>query len=261
MRIAIALCALCTGCVFEDADPAVDIPPPREPYGLVKTKAIAGELPVGGIDGDGAGGLWIAYFLHGWADAAHADVRLVHLDADGNKLLEHRWTEQTRPSGIAADGDTVWMNMLVGSFSTESTLRQIDASTGVTLRSIPMNEQVIDLDITGDELRLGTFDGDVIALDRTSGQELWRGTLIGAPEGYTGTARGFTTDDTGAMWMMSNGYWLERYTADLQPGGVFTGAPFEGHHTTAFDVFLAWDDGLIAATENQISWLAPRDGR
>ena len=259
MRIAIALCAVCTGCVV-DSGPDVEIPPPREPYGLVKTKAIAGELPVAGIDGDGAGGLWIAYHLEGWGGAARADnVRLVHLDADGNKLLEHRWTEEVRPSGIAVDGDTIWMNMIVGSFTNESTLRQIEASTGVTLRSISQDQQVIDLDIAGDELRLGTFDGDVIALDRTSGQQMWRATLIGSPQGFTGTARGFTTDDTGAMWMMSNGYWLERYTADLQAGGVFTGAPFEGHHTTAFEVFLAWDHGLIAATENQISWLAPRE--
>jgi outer membrane protein assembly factor BamB len=252
MRIAIALCALGTGCVT--AEPDVEVPNPREPYDMVKTKSIAGELPVFGVDGDGAGGLWILYFAT-WSDEAS----VVHLDENGAKLAEHRWYADFPPSGIARDGDTLWINDPGINFESPKTVRQIDGETGDTLRTVTLDEhQVVDIDVFDDELRLGTFDGRVIALDRASGVETWRGTLIGAPDGYTGTSRGFTTDDDGAMWVMSSGYWLEKYTPDFAGAGVFRAAPFEGHHTTAFEVFLAWDGGLIAATENQISWLVPR---
>ncbi|MFN0250971.1 MAG: hypothetical protein ACKV2T_29120 [Kofleriaceae bacterium] len=253
MRIVIALCAMGMGCVTE---PEVEVPGPREPYDMVKTKSIAGELPVFGVDGDGAGGLWILYHAS-WADEAS----VVRLDENGTKLAEHRWFASAPPSGIARDGDTLWISDPGASFESPKTLTQIDGATGATLRTVMHDEhEAIDIDVFGDELRLGTFDGRVVALDRTTTMEKWRGTLIGAPDGFTGTARGLTTDDDGAMWVMSSGYWLEKYTPELAGAGVFRAAPFEGHHTTAFEVFLAWDGGLIAATENQITWLAPRGG-
>ncbi len=250
MRIAISLCVFSTACVTTETP---EVPSPREPYDLVKTKAIAGELPVVGLDGDGSGGLWLAYYFD-------EQTRIVHLDPDGDKLVEHVWAAgEGRASGLALDGDSLWINVRDGGSLSGRTLelRQIDAATGTTLRTLPESRDVIDIDVFGDELRLGLFDGRAVGLERASGVQRWENRLV-PWNGAANTARGFTTDDDGAMWMMSLGYWLEKYTPAFEGAGVFTGAPFEGHHTTDFDVFLAWDGGLIAATENQISWLVPR---
>jgi hypothetical protein len=108
-------------------------------FPLTKTRAMAGELPVAGIDGDRAGGLWIAYQLQPGGPSAPADVHVVHLDAEGKQRSEWQYNDETTPvSGLAFSGDAVWLNYsysggYVAGYSGDNHIRKLDPSSGHVL--------------------------------------------------------------------------------------------------------------------------------
>ena len=80
-------------------------------FELATVRTMRGELPIAGVDSDGAGGLWIAYSLSGGDYYANDDVRVVHLDAAGTKDKEFRFKDEFADvHGLAFDGHAVWLN-------------------------------------------------------------------------------------------------------------------------------------------------------
>lgn len=231
-------------------------PPPNGTFTFTKTRAIAGELPVVGIDSDGAGGLWIGYRVQIGGYYANADVRVVHLDPAGAKLAEFRYDDEyTQVSGLAYGGGAVWLNY--GSIGTGNNhIRKLDPVTGARLGSFATEVGIIDLDVHGGQLRLSNTWNQVIALDMTTGGELWRAPVTAFAED---TQRGIASTASDNLWVVST---QSNKIIRLDPqhhvigAGVtdLLGSPVYG----SGNLQLAWDGSeLILAVGNQIVWLAP----
>jgi hypothetical protein len=239
--------ALVVGCASEDMD-LVE---------LRTVRAMAGELPVAGIDSDGVGGLWIAYWVqHGGFDIED-EVRVVHLDAQGATLAEHRYTDlAAQPSGIAANADSVWLHYggYIDPYQ-HRFVRELDPVTGAVRNQFDVPDEVIDLDIYGGELRLSTFRDQVISVNPQTGAEQWR------TEGYRDSAiqRGIASKSVTEMWIAALDDRI--YLLDKKRGFVGAGThDVLDYDTWTVDVgmYLAWDGThVIAAADGQIVWLLP----
>jgi hypothetical protein len=259
----IVLALVLAGCSLDSGSDSPDAAIPVEPWDLVKTRTMAGELPVVGIDSDRAGGLWIAYALVP-ADAPLADnVRIVHVDASGIKLAEHRWTDpMPRFQGLAFSGDALWLNVASGD---GNHVRKLDPVTGAQLATFMVESGITDLDVDHErgELLLSSHFNRVIALDLTTRVETWRAQLGPVEPGYVGTQSAIAAASNGRLWVASR--YTDRFEvvdATRQVIASYTTEVTAYHHTTDFSLFLAWDGQVgqvIAAAENQISWLAPRE--
>ncbi|MDQ3369551.1 MAG: hypothetical protein M3680_29335 [Myxococcota bacterium] len=225
-------------------------------FQLKKTRAIAGEYPVAGIDSDGAGGVWIAYRLQRGDYYTPDEVHLVHLDANGVKLADHvSMDESTDVSGIAVAGDALWVNY-GGKTGNNEHVRKVDAATGERLASYATEDGIVDIDVHGDELRLSNLWNQIISLDVATGGENWRAPVAGFQDS---TQRGITTMPDGRMWVAS---WFGEsvYLLDAQHqllgSGVIEALGY--NHTIDVGLFLAWDgQQLIVVIDNQIIWFTP----
>lgn len=258
----VVVLALASGCV-ENGTPDY-VPPDPDPLPqLLRTRRMAGELPVVGIDSDRAGGLWIAYSLRKGDYYADTDLRLVHLNAAGTKLAELRiHDEHINAMGIAFDGTALWLNF--ANQIDDPHVRAIDATTGAELHRWTVEGGVSDLEVDdarGELVLSSTFDR-VVAIDLATGVETRRLQLRPATAGWQGqqSALALTTD--GSMWIASR-FWdhLEVRDPSGVPVATYTTDLGSDHHTTDYSLFIAWDaqrGEVIAADENQISWLALR---
>ena len=233
---------------------------PDGTFDFVKTKSIAGEYPVVGIDTDRAGGLWIAYQIRSGDYYATDTTRVVHRDASGVKTKEFVYTDDyTNVSGLAFSGDAVWLNY--GNWDASSGnlhVRKLDPVTGARLGSFGLEHGIIDLDVHEDELRLSYEWNEVISLDLTTGGENWRERHTLFEDG--GTQRGIATTADGNMWIAS---WTTSTIHLVDPSFrvIAKGHTklLDGGHTIDAGVHLAWDGReLILAMDGQISWLAPK---
>ncbi|MBL9013465.1 MAG: hypothetical protein JNL83_04765 [Myxococcales bacterium] len=233
---------------------------PDGSFDFVKTRSIAGEYPIVGIDTDRAGGLWIAYQIRNGDYYKPDTTRVVHHDANGVKDKEFVYTDEyTNVSGLAFSGDAVWLNY--GNWDASSGnlhVRKLDPVTGARLGSFGLPHGIIDLDVYQDELRLSYEWNEVISLDLATGGENWR-------QGHTlfedgGTQRGLATTADGNMWIAS---WITStiYLVDPAFDILAKGHTklLDGFHSIDAGVHLAWDGTeLILALDGQITWLAPK---
>ncbi len=245
------------GGASTDAGSATE-PMPTGSFTLRKTRAIAGELPVVGIDSDHAGGLWIAYRVQTGDYYALADVRVVHLDASGTKVAEFRYNDEyTKVSGLAFSGDAIWLNY-ASTGTGNNHIRKLDPATGERIGSFATEIGIVDLDIHGDELRLSNLWNQVISIDRTTGGELWR-TPITAFEASTQRGIASTAQDT--LWVAS---WMTNRITLLDAShhviGSGTTSLLDGQGNGFDSLHLAWDGSeLLIVINNQIAWLAPQN--
>lgn len=268
-RLACVL-ALASGCVEE-------LPPeyvPEEPAPLpqlVRTRTMAGELPVVGIDSDRAGGLWIAYSKQTGDYYAVDDLILAHVDTHGTKVAEFKVAAETHADilGIAFDGHAIWVNhrsATVNGGVAAPYVRAIDATTHLETARYEVEAGISDLEVDDarGELLLSSEYDRVIALDLATGAETWRDQLRATWVGYTGQLSAIALTDDGRLWSASR-FWavLELRDAARQPIATYTEDVTDDHHVTNYRLFLAWDKArqqVIASAENQISWLALRGG-
>lgn len=245
--------ALVAGCATDEPE-SNDVPGDLEgPFELRTVRTIAGELPIAGIDTDGAGGLWIAYSTQTGGYGSNDDVRLVHLDAAGTKTKEFRYTDEYADvEGIAFAGDAVWINHSGGN----DYMRAIDPETGAVLRSFGTETGIVDLDAHDGELRMSVLWDQVVGLDGETGGQRWRAT------GYIDTGssqRGIASMADGRIWVATLG---DRINL-LDPKGHIVGSGTHDlldYDTWTVDVglYLAWDGQyVIVAVDGQISWLEP----
>lgn len=251
------------GCtlLYEQNDSAgpEDPPPPHPPgtgsFQLTKTRSIAGELPVVGMDSDRQGGLWIAYRLQTGDYYSLADVRVVHLDPNGAKLAEFRYNDEyTTVSGLAFSGDALWLNY--GSTGTGNNhIRKLDPATGARIGSFATEIGIVDLTVQNDALLLSNLWNEVISIDQANGGELWRAPITDFEDS---TQRGIAAMADGKLWVASS--------ASDQITLLDASHRVVGHGTTTLldpqwngteGLQLAWDGTeLLLAANNQISWLA-----
>lgn len=263
--LGVAIGPACSLYAENDSGPeSTDAAIPVEPWDLVKTRTMAGELPVVGIDSDRAGGVWIAYALVP-ADSPLVDnVRIVHVDASGTKLADHRWTDpMPRFQGLAFSGDALWLNVAPGYEGNH--IRKLDPATGAQLATLMVEPGITDLDVDDrrGELLLSSHFNRVIAVDLTTRVETWRAQLGAVEPGFVGTQSAIAAASNGTLWVASR--FTDRFEvldATRQVIASYTTEVTGNHHTTDFSLFLAWDHQVgqvIAAAENQISWLEPRE--
>jgi hypothetical protein len=218
---------------------------------LTKTRAIAGEHQVAGIDSDGAGGLWIAYRDPTGGYYSIADVWVTHLDESLAKVSEWYFhDEYTVISGLAFTGDRVWINYNENSGNNH--LRVLDAATGTTLGTVATENGIVDLTYSGGQIVMSNLWNQMIGIDPVTGGEQWR-TSTNVFE--ASTQRGIAYDN-GQFWLAS-AFTAELYLVDQDGTLVETATlaiddPTEPHEGQQ----LAWDGSeLIFAVDNQIMWL------
>jgi outer membrane protein assembly factor BamB len=220
-------------------------------YDLTTIKAIAGEHRIAGVASDHAGGVWIAY-----QEFVSAELTITHLDASHSKLSE--WTlvdDGSEVSGLAFSGDGLWVNdNRIGSQGSDR-VRKLDPVDGTTLVTFATPGQIADLEMLGDHLLLSSYQNRVIALDPTTGGMVWQmETPVFFPTtqkgiaGYHGNVFVSSWDADMLTLMDTAGHILGTATSPL----------IHARGTSGVGLFLArdGDDGLILATESQITWLA-----
>ncbi|HSD87494.1 MAG TPA: hypothetical protein VLB44_08260 [Kofleriaceae bacterium] len=262
-QLALSLVVL-SGCslYFDDPgdpppDPQPEQPtsptPPTSNFVLTQTKAIAGELPVVGIDSDRAGGVWVAYRKPTTSYYENADVHVVHLDADGTKLTDWLYQDEyTLVAGIAYDGTALWLNYNSNTSADNNHVRKIDATTGDTLTGFATEAGIVDVSIRADTLLLSRAWNEIVTLDDSSGGELAR-TPIDAFMYSTQLGIAAWGDRT---WIASR--------ASKELALVDAAGKVIGHGSTTLladfnydNIKLSWDgSGLIMAFHNQIIWLS-----
>lgn len=220
-------------------------------YDLTTLKAIAGEHRIAGVDSDQAGGVWIAY-----QEILSTELTITHLDATGTKLSEWKLVDDgAEVSGLAFSGDGLWVNdNRIGSEGTDR-ISKLDPVDGTTLVTFATPGQIADLEMLGDRLLLSSYQNQVIALDPTTGGMAWQ---MATPVFFPTTQRGIaayhgnvfvSSWDAGMLVLMDTaGHTLGTATSPLiYPRG-----------TSGVGLFLARDgnDGMILATESQITWLS-----
>jgi hypothetical protein len=261
------VCVLALGGCVNDGPPEYVPEEPGPPSQMIRTRTMAGELPVVGIDSDRAGGMWIAYSKAMGGYYAPDDVRLVHVDKHGAKTAEFRFADTYADIlGIAFDGHAVWINVTGATGTDGAYVRAIDAVTGLEVARHTVESGISDLEVDdarGELLMSSVFDR-VIALDLATGAETWREQLRATVPNYEGVQAAIALTDTGQMWIASR-FWavLELRDASRVPIATYTENVTDDHHRTNYQLFLAWDtttQQVIAAAENQISWLSIRGG-
>jgi hypothetical protein len=268
----VAIVAIVPGCALYFGDdpgepagggPIVDggAPPDLEgSFSLVKTRSLAGEYPIVGVDTDRAGGVWVAYQVRSGDYYAPDTTRVVHLDANGTKTKEFVYTDEyTNVSGLAFSGDAVWLNY--GNWDATSGnhhVRKLDPETGARIGSFGTPNGIIDLDVHGDELRLSYEWNQLIGLDLATGGETWRVSHELFDPG--GTQRGIASTADGKLWVAS--WWTSRiYLLDDSFHVIGSGRTplLEQGHTIDVGLHLAWDGAqLIMSVDGQLHWLSPR---
>jgi len=263
LRLVLAL-PLLTGCslYLAEDEPPPDEPPPGTQPGIPTTtlthlRSIAGEYPVVGIDGDGAGGIYIAYRRETTDFYEPADVRITHLDHAGAKVSEWQYVDEyTFISGLAYDGDHVWLNYSRAGTGTNH-IRKIDPVTGDVLLTFATGDGIRDIAAGDGTLVLSSSHNQVIVLDAQTGGELER-------RGISDQAIVWTTQRGVAV--RGDRYWITAQQDANVIRIVDENGAFVGRATTdrldagwsyARGLQLAWDGtSLILAHDNQISWLA-----
>lgn len=265
MKPLVCALALASGCVEPVSDALPDDPGP--PIQMIRTRTMAGELPVVGIDSDRAGGLWIAYQKQ-VGDYYRSDVILLaHVDARGKKTAELDVSDSHADVlGIAFDGHAVWLNVRNATSAAPAHVRAIDVTTGRETIRFDVEDGISDLEVDDarGELVLSSELDRVIALDLAGGGERWRDQLRPEQPHMYGEQSALALTDTGQMWLASR-FWsvLELRDRARTPIATYTEDITDDHHTSNYRLFLAWDrtrQQVIAAAENQISWLAIRGG-
>ena len=259
----VCVLAMAGGCV-NDLTPEYVPEEPGPPPEMLRTRTMAGELPVAGIDSDRAGGLWIAYSKATGDYYVPDDVRVVHVDAHGTKLVEHRFLdEHVDLRGIAYDGHRVWMS--VNSGLDTHYVRAIDAVSGLEVIRYDVEAGISDLEVDDErqELLLSSEFDRVIAMDLEDNQETWRAQLRPAIPNYYGQQSAIAMSPADHLLWVGSRFWdrFDVRNAQHQSVAGFTTDVTGDHHTTAYGLYLAWDkrtNQLIAAAENQISWLSIR---
>jgi hypothetical protein len=260
------VCVLALGGCVNDAPPEYVPEEPGPPSQMIRTRTMAGELPVVGIDSDRAGGLWIAYSKAMGGYYAPDDVRLVHVDKHGAKTAEFRFSDTYADIlGIAFDGHAVWINVTGATGTDGPYVRAIDAVTGLEVARHVVESGISDLEVDDarGELLLSSVYDRVIALDLATGVET-REPLGSTHSNFPGVQAAIAITGDGSMWYASR-YWnyLELRNPQGIPVATYTENVTDDHHVTDYRLFLAWDPTtkqVIASAENQISWLSIRGG-
>lgn len=228
-------------------------------YTFSAVRSIAGEHTVAGVDSDGAGGLWIVYRDPTGSYYDLANVWVTHLDANGTKLSEWQFhDEYTTISGIAYTGDAVWISYNSEGGVGNDHLRKLDPQTGATIGTFGTEAGIVDLSWRPGALLLSNQWNQVLALDPSTGGELWSADITAFGPG--GTMRGiaaygdkmwviswdtneaYLVDDTGALHGRAS---LANVNSNPASSGVDDGLQ------------LASDgSGLILVHENQITWMS-----
>jgi hypothetical protein len=259
------VCVVALGGCVNDGPPEYVPEEPGPPSEMIRTRTMAGELPVVGIDSDRAGGLWIAYAKAMGGYYAPDDLRIVHVDAHGAKISEFKFSDTYADVlGIAFDGHAVWINVTGATGTDGPYVRAIDAVTGleVTRHTVERGISDLEVDDARGELLLSSVYDRVVALDLATGAETWRAQLRPQVPSYEGEQSAIALTDEGQMWIASR-FWavLELRDAARVPIRTYTENVTDDHHRTDYRLFLAWDPTtkqVIASAENQISWLAIR---
>lgn len=247
--LVLALLPACSLYVGQDAHPSGNGSggsslPPADPH-WIRTRAIAGEHQVAGVDSDGAGGLWIAY------RDAPSDVWVTHLDASLVKVSEWHFTDDpTLVSGIAFAGDRVWVNY----YGTQ--LRALDATTGETLTTIATDQGIVDISYGAGSLWLSNLWNQVETIDPQTGFVQARITTTAFD--YS-TQRGIAYVD-GTLWLANwSGVDIDQVdTAGTLDDELWIDAGLVNGSQEGMQ--LAWTGSeLLLAANNQIMWLARSD--
>jgi len=262
LALAVVLLSGCSLYFDDPADPTPAPPPEPQPtsptppttsYALTQTKAIAGELPVVGIDSDRAGGVWVAYRKPTTSYYENADVHIVHLDAAGTKLTDWLYQDEyTLVSGLAYDGSALWLDYNSNTSADNNHVRKLDAATGDTLTGFATEAGIVDVSTRADTLLLSKAWNQIVILDDANGGELAR-TPIDAFMYSTQLGIASWEDRT---WVASR--------ASKELALVDAAGKAVGHGSTTLladfnydNIKLAWDGtGLIMAIHNQIIWLS-----
>jgi outer membrane protein assembly factor BamB len=221
-------------------------------YTLQKLDAIAGEHHVVGVDTDGKDGVWLGYQIqtgvYEWTD-----FQLVHMDRDRTVLAQHAY-DASYPivSGIARDGDALWVNFTHSGYDRNPRVAKIAAATGEILVEYPTEDGIEDIAVRGDTLVLASLWREVITLDKHTGATLAR---TGIPALKDSECRGITTTADGT-WIVS--LTEQRIVLVDDAGTLLESAAFPD----AEDYWMV-DDGLHLAHDgtsfvfhrrNQILW-------
>lgn len=258
----VALLPACSLYFGEDSSPppagSGSPSPPAQSgnFDLVKTRSMAGEHTIAGVDSDGAGGLWVAYC----DDADYytpKNVWVTHLDQTGVKLSEWMMNDHYEPvRGIAVGGDAVWLNY-TESGTGDRWLRQLDPQTGATIGTFATEDGIVDIayDASKDELLMSNLWNQVVGLDRNTGGEVFRtpiaATSYSAQRGIAYTGSKIWLDE-----LFDNKFFL--VTTDGTVVGT-ANAPDLGVQSWLDQRQLAWDGSqLVFVFNNQIYWFALR---
>lgn len=222
-----------------------------ETYDLTTLKAIAGEHRIAGVDSDHDGGVWIAY-----QEVLSPELTITHLDAAGTKRGE--WTiadDGSEVSGLAFSGDGVWINdNRIGSQGSDR-VRKLDPVDGTTRVTFATPGQIADLEMFGDQLLLSSYQNQVIALDPKTGGMVWQ---MATPVFFPTTQKGIAAYHGSVFASSWDADKLALFDTSGRILGTATSPLIQPRGTSAAGLFLARDgnDGLILATESQITWLS-----
>lgn len=230
-------------------------PPPDQTtpvYQLVRTKSIAGEMQVVGLDSDRAGGVWVAYRqeLGGYWD--NDDVRIVHLDSNGVKVSEWQYLdEHSLVTGLAFAGDALWLNYEFDN----NHLRKIDPATGAVVKRFATEEGIVDV--------TASADGTKLVLSKRHNELITISTATGGEQSRVWIDKfAYSTQAGAAAW--DNHVWVASYAnrelALVDATGAVVGI---GHNQvledwTYSDIHLGYaydDEYLLMHADNQIMWL------
>ena len=229
-------------------------PLPTGSFHLKVVRSMAGELPIAGVDSDGAGGLWLAYRLAIGAYYEPDDVRVVHLGPNGEKLSEWRYNDEyTDVRGIAFGAGAVWLNYNATGTGNNH-IRKLDPATGARLGSFATDPGVVDLDVRGEEILQSNLWNDLISTRVSNGGEQGRRSLPGIGQSLQ---RGVATTADHKVWLAD----AEENRVQLFDSGYRSiGTGLISYPEAVWDSEgLAWDgERLVLATRSQILWLAPQ---
>lgn len=246
--------ALVPACMSPEADPA---PAFTGKVALAQTQVMVGEHPIEGVDSDGEGGLWIAY----GEDADHNGPKqawITHVDASGAKLSEWAMNDHFEPiRGIAFAGDNVWLDYQAHGAG-DSLLRELDAKTGETRKTLTVDGDVTDLayDVNQGTVLLSTAQNEVIGVNPLSGGRKWSTKIVAT----SAAAQRGIADDGGRLWIgdaaNNTFYYLD---SDGTVHATATTTALTSKEDALDERGIAWDGSqLIVATRTKIVWLDPQ---
>lgn len=247
MKALAILLALVTAC-SDESETAV-----AADYTLQPVTAFAGAHHVVGIDTDHAGGVWLAYQMQS-AVYTFDDLRVVHLDKDGETLAELSYTgDDAIVTGIARGDDGLWLCHCDGNLD-KRRLRKIDMTTGADLATLPVENGIQDITVRGNLILLSSTWRELVAVDATTGNEQWRAAI---PALADSESRGIAATPTGT-WIVSlvesRAVLVDDTGATLETAAFPYGA---GNWSIDDGLQLAVDgDALVLHRRNQITWYA-----